>query len=597
MKLGSTASPLSALSTLKLTHMASRRYTTAEKGKGLPSSSTDTNRKRIRAPDFDFSDLVKENSKTLIGRLINPNEQRVEHLILELPKQWALRGKVIGADLGNDCFQFRFDRDEDLHCVLLNRPYQHNHWMVILECWEPVISSTFPSKIPFWITVRGLPLHFWHEKMVYNIAPVLGQLEDYDITKTSARIRILLDALEPLTLESMVDFSTGEEVPITFQYEKIANFCKNCNMLTHTSRYCTRKAPNQSLNDQQNSHYSESHRDLHVSRRHSSQSDRQVLYSPRLPPPVRANNKGVEIFHQRVDRHGKSFGDRVTSEISQVRPLKNKITPDNSSGSPPKMVQGRASANQERKSVKERLRLPPPPQLQWRVRERQNTPPIQPLPLPIQELAVTTPTPTFGKNLHECEFSKQLIPTTEEVLGELREVTLQYVHCVDPIESAARRRRVIQDEADLMTNTAASIVAAATASLTQQAITLRDVPDTILLPNSEEPQPILGPLGSSSGLAVGSKTSSTTGAKRRGRPPGAKKTRINSMSMGGSAKKMIFSKVQASPARTNSTPSSARRARATTSSSSDIPKAAAPLNSPKIPSNNPGFHNPGSPLP
>ncbi|XP_033128725.1 uncharacterized protein LOC117125907 [Brassica rapa] len=367
--------------------------------------------------------------------------------------------------------------------------------------------------------------------MVYNIAPVLGQLEDYDITKTSARIRILLDALEPLTLESMVDFSTGEEVPITFQYEKIANFCKNCNMLTHTSRYCTRKAPNQSLNVQQNSHYSESHRDLHVSRRHSSQSDRQVLYSPRLPPPVRANSKGDETFHQRVDRHGRYFGDRVTSEISLVRPLKNKITPDNSSGSPPKLVQGR------------------------------------------------------------------LIPTTEEVLGELREVTLQYVHCVDPIESAARRRRVIQDEADLMTNTAASIVAAATASLTQQAITLRDVPDTILLPNSEEPQPILGPLGSSSGLAVGSKTSSTTGAKRRGRPPGAKKTRINSMSMGGSAKKMIFSKVQASPARTNSTPSSARRARATTSSSSDIPKAAAPLNSPKIPSNNPGFHNPGSPLP
>ncbi|KAH0932941.1 hypothetical protein HID58_010058, partial [Brassica napus] len=311
-----------------------------------------------------------------------------------------------------------------------------------------------------------------HQKLFKIPSPLWKNPRSIEETESlpTGPLRILLDALEPLTLESMVDFSTGEEVPITFQYEKIANFCKNCNMLTHTSRYCTRKAPNQSLNDQQNSHYSESHRDLHVSRRHSSQSDRQVLYSPRLPPPVRANNKGVEIFHQRVDRHGKSFGDRVTSEISQVRPLKNKITPDNSSGSPPKMVQGRASANQERKSVKERLRLPPPPQLQWRVRERQNTPPIQSLPLPMQELA--------------------------------------------------------------------------------------------------EPQPILGPLGSSSGLAVGSKPSSTTGAKRRGRPPGAKKTHINAMSMGGSAKKMIFSKVQASPARTNSTPSSARRARATTSSSS-----------------------------
>ncbi|KAG5391577.1 hypothetical protein IGI04_021540, partial [Brassica rapa subsp. trilocularis] len=164
--------------------------------------------------------------------------------------------------------------------------------------------------------------------------------------------------------------------------------------------------------------------DLHVSRRHSSQSDRQVLYSPRLPPPVRANSKGDETFHQRVDRHGRYFGDRVTSEISLVRPLKNKITPDNSSGSPPKEE----------------------------VRE--------------------------GKT----EATSSSAATVES--------TRETKHTTYPASSS--------------THTRVS--------------------------------------GSSSGLAVGSKTSSTTGAKRRGRPPGAKKTRINSMSMGGSAKKMIFSK-------------------------------------------------------
>ncbi|RID45811.1 LOW QUALITY PROTEIN: hypothetical protein BRARA_I02508 [Brassica rapa] len=559
--------------------MASRRLTAAEKGKGLPPSSTDTNRKRIRAPDFDFSDLRIQ--KTLIGKLINPKEQRVEHLILELRKQWALRGKVIRADLENDCFQFRFDRYEDLQCVLLNRPYQVTNIITGWLFWNTGnLSFLAPSHPKSPSGSRGLPLHFWHEKMVYNIASELGQL-----------IRILLDTLEPLTLESMVDFSTGEEVPITFQYERIANFCKICNMLTHTYRYCTMKVPNQSLDDQLNSHYSGSYRDLPVSRRYSSQNDRQTPYSPRLPPPVRANSREMRLFIKGT------FGDRVTSEASRVRPLKNKITPDDTSWSPPKTVQGPVSATQERKSVKERLRLPPPPQLQWRVRERQNTPPLPPLPPPMQDLAVTTPTPTLGNNLHECEFSKQLIPTTEEVLGDLREVTLQYVHCVDPIESAARRRRVIQDEADLMTNTAANIVAAATASITQNAITLTNDPDTILLPNSEEPQPISGPIGSSSGMPTGSKTASTTGVKRRGRPPGTKKTQINPKIMGGSAKKRIFSKVQASPARTNSTPSSAMRARAITSSSSVISKTAAPINSPKISSNNPGFHNPGNPLP
>lgn len=113
--------------------MEYRRLTTAEKGKGLASSSRDTTCKRIRAPDFDFSDLVKENSKTLIGRVLNHREQQVEQLLVELPKKWILRGKALGADLENGRFQFRFDREEDLLGVLLSRPYQHNNWMVILE--------------------------------------------------------------------------------------------------------------------------------------------------------------------------------------------------------------------------------------------------------------------------------------------------------------------------------------------------------------------------------------------------------------------------------------------------------------------------------
>ena len=38
------------------------------------------------------------------------------------------------------------------------------------------------------------------------------------------------------------------------------------------------------------------------------------------------------------------------------------------------------------------------------------------------------------------------IPTTEEIMGELRDVTIQYINCNDPTESAARRHRVNQGE-------------------------------------------------------------------------------------------------------------------------------------------------------
>jgi len=60
-------------------------------------------------------------------------------------------------------------------------------------------------------------------------------------------------------------------------------------------------------------------------------------------------------------------------------------------------------------------------------------------------------------------------PSKDQIMEELREVTIQYTSCVDPTESAARKQRVIQGEArDLMSNTADLIFAAVANSAPSQ---------------------------------------------------------------------------------------------------------------------------------
>ena len=140
--------------------MASRRYTTAEKGNQVATQPKDGERKRIRAPEIDTSALIDENTLTLIGRVTNAKEQPVEALISTLPRTRNLKGRITGSDLGLDCFQFRFELKDDLDKVLANRPYHYHRWMVVLQKWEPIISPTFPSQIPIWIRLQGLPLHF-----------------------------------------------------------------------------------------------------------------------------------------------------------------------------------------------------------------------------------------------------------------------------------------------------------------------------------------------------------------------------------------------------------------------------------------------------
>ncbi|RID75759.1 hypothetical protein BRARA_B02787 [Brassica rapa] len=129
--------------------MDSRRYTAEEKGKGTTQARDEQVHKRIKAPVFDTSALIRENALTLIGRVLNAKEQPIGALISSLPRRWSLKGNVVGSDLGQSCFQFRFDLEEDLKGVLECRPYHYNHWMLVLQRWEPIISPTFPSQIPF----------------------------------------------------------------------------------------------------------------------------------------------------------------------------------------------------------------------------------------------------------------------------------------------------------------------------------------------------------------------------------------------------------------------------------------------------------------
>lgn len=53
--------------------------------------------------------------------------------------------------------------------------------------------------------------------MIYKMGHALGTLEDYEISSTSARMKILLDGLQPITVEAIVEYGSGEESMVTLE--------------------------------------------------------------------------------------------------------------------------------------------------------------------------------------------------------------------------------------------------------------------------------------------------------------------------------------------------------------------------------------------
>lgn len=202
-----------------------RRLSYAEKGKGIVTASTPPRTGRVEVPDFDNSETIRKHSLTLIGRVTNHKAQRMWSLIPFFAEHWKTASRPVGADLGQGSFQFQFGSREDLQLVLDNRPYHFAHWMIILERWEPTISPSFPSQIPFWIKVQGVPLHLWNEATLRSIGEDLGYFECWEITSLVAKIRVHINGLLPLITEYTLEFANGAEVVAILVYEKLEKHC------------------------------------------------------------------------------------------------------------------------------------------------------------------------------------------------------------------------------------------------------------------------------------------------------------------------------------------------------------------------------------
>lgn len=219
--------------------MAHRRLSSAEKGKGLDLESQQPPRlARVKAPLPDNSELMRQHSLTLIGRVTNKSIQKVWSLIPFFTEHWKTEFKPVGSDLENGLFQFQFERESDLLAVLEQRPYHYARWMIILQRWELTVSPTFPSLIPFWIKVQGLPVHLWTEATIKAIGKDIGRFEKAEITKLSARMRVHVDGLLPLIKSLVVEFPNGDEVTTTLVYDRLDKHCTKCLRLDHELKEC-----------------------------------------------------------------------------------------------------------------------------------------------------------------------------------------------------------------------------------------------------------------------------------------------------------------------------------------------------------------------
>lgn len=69
-------------------------------------------------PDLPEYSSTERNKRSLIGRLLNLDYQKMADFIFEMPRKWQKQGRVRGIALSQKIFQFIFDNEHHLLKVL-----------------------------------------------------------------------------------------------------------------------------------------------------------------------------------------------------------------------------------------------------------------------------------------------------------------------------------------------------------------------------------------------------------------------------------------------------------------------------------------------
>lgn len=175
--------------------------------------------------------LVERNTRSLMGRMLNPDVQKMCNMIHDLPHLWRCYDRVRGYALSRDRFQFIFDSETDLLYVLNARAWTYDDWSLVLEQWIEFPPEDYLQILPLWVRIRNIPVNHYTFETIEQIGEEIGQVTSvaFDLSKSQSkgyvRVQVLFEVSRPLRQSKAVIVDSGDTEYIRFEYERVRKRC------------------------------------------------------------------------------------------------------------------------------------------------------------------------------------------------------------------------------------------------------------------------------------------------------------------------------------------------------------------------------------
>ena len=139
-----------------------------------------------------------------------------------------------------------FEDAADMERVLLGEPWSYDKYLIAFHRLnkEVAVENLPFHQVAFWVHLHNLPVFSMKRKVatamgsfIREVLPSPTQDEEVGNGKYM-RIRVRVNITKPLCRGRKIGLGNGTESWVSFQYERLPNFCYWCGIPTHGEKDC-----------------------------------------------------------------------------------------------------------------------------------------------------------------------------------------------------------------------------------------------------------------------------------------------------------------------------------------------------------------------
>lgn len=194
-------------------------------------------------PELPGFSSAEDNKLSLIGRILNPQCQKMAGLIMRMPRKWEKEGRVRGIALSQERLQFIFQNEHDLIDVLEKGVHTFNEWVIVLERWVENPPEDYLQHVPIWVQISNIPVNCYTTEALTALGDIVGKtvVVAFDptkpITQDFIRVQVKFNVANALRRSKIITIK-GKQAEIFFHYERIQKRCFHCQRLNHEKDFC-----------------------------------------------------------------------------------------------------------------------------------------------------------------------------------------------------------------------------------------------------------------------------------------------------------------------------------------------------------------------